>query len=564
MAVLRALRGENPGQCFPLEGDSAILGRHPECDIVLDSGAVSRQHARITKVDGRYFIEDLRSRNGTYVNDRMITGRQSLDEDDELRICDLVFVFHHHQPGFRPDKEGPGDGPTTVAMMVDDHQTGISGSTIMSKVGVSSGSTGLGLEVNTAAKLRALVEIGQSLGRALELNEVLPKLLDSLFTVFVQADRGFIVLKDQTSNRLVPKAVKYRRMDDKETIRISRTIVNTVMQTKEAILSADAATDSRFNASDSLIDFKIRSMMCAPLVNSTGTALGVIQIDTLDQRNRFEQEDLDVLAGVACHAAIAIENAQLHETAMREQVLARDLALAHEVQRGMLPSAPPKIEHYDFFEYYEPANQLGGDYFDYVQLRDGRTAVVVADVSGKGISASLLMARLTADTRYFLASSASPAEAIARLNRIFCGAGWEDRFVTLVVCVLDPVRHEVTVVNAGHMPPLLRRRSGEVEAIGEDATQFPLGVREEARYPETTASIGPGDCITLYTDGITEAMNSQDRLYGFQRLLHQLQSSADKVDAIGEGILGDVKKFVGSRAQADDMCITCFGRRIEA
>ncbi len=563
MAVLRALRGGNPGQCFPLEGNTAILGRHPDCDIVLESGSVSRQHARVVLADGGYYVEDLRSRNGTYVNGRMVTSRQLLTEEDELRICDLVFVFQHHPPGFRPspDERTP-DGSSTVAMVVDDRQAGVSSSTIMSKVDVSSGSTGLQLEVNTAAKLRALVEIGRSLGKALELNEVLPKLLDSLFSVFVQADRGFIVLQDPGTRRLVPKAVKYRKMDDKETIRISRTIVNTVMQSKEAILSADAASDSRFNASDSLVDFKIRSMMCAPLVGSDGVALGIIQIDTLDQRNRFEQEDLDVLANVAYQAAIALENAQLHETALREQALARELDLAHEVQRGLLPAGPPQVDHYDFFEFYEPANQLGGDYFDYVHLPNGRVAVVVADVSGKGISASLLMARLTADTRYFLASEPSPAEAMSRLNRVFCGAGWEDRFVTLVACVLDPLRHEVVIVNAGHLPPLLRRRTGAVNAVAEKETRLPLGIDEKTQYPEAVISLMPGDSVTLYTDGITEAMNKEDQLYGFQRLWNQLESDAEEVDVIGENILKSVKKFVGTRSQADDMCLTCFGRRV--
>lgn len=565
MAVLRALKGSNPGQCFPLEGNTAILGRHPECDIVLESGSVSRQHARVVLVEGNYFVEDLRSRNGTYVNGRMVTSRQLLAEEDELRICDLAFVFHQHPPGLRPPPgEGAQHGSSTIAMMVDDQHTGIPSSTIMSKVNVSSGSAGLQLEINTATKLKALVEIGRSLGRALELNKVLPKLLETLFSLFIQADRGFIVLQDPNTKRLIPKAVKYRKMDDKETIRISRTIVNTVMQSKEAILSADAATDSRFNASDSLVDFKIRSMMCAPLIGIDDVAMGIIQIDTLDQRNRFEQEDLDVLASVACQAAVFLENAQLHETALREQAFARELDLAHEVQRGLLPAGPPQIDQYDFFEFYEPANQLGGDYFDYVRLPDGRLAVVVADVSGKGIAASLLMARLTADTRYFLASESSPAEAIARLNRVFCGAGWEDRFVTLVTCVLDPIRHKVAIVNAGHLPPLLRRCSGTVSALAENETRLPLGIDEEIKYPEVTVSLAAGDCIALYTDGITDAMNNKDELYGFHRLWSQLESEAEEVDAIGEGILKSVKKFVATRSQADDMCLTCFGRKVES
>ncbi len=129
------------------------------------------------------------------------------------------------------------------------------------------------------------------------------------------------MLRDPAGGRLVPKAVKYRRGDDPEMIRISRTIISEVMATKEAILSADAAVDKRFDMAESIADFHIRSMMCAPLINSEGAAIGVIQIDTVNQRNRFSREDLDVLASVASQAAFAVENAQLHETLLREQAL---------------------------------------------------------------------------------------------------------------------------------------------------------------------------------------------------------------------------------------------------
>jgi sigma-B regulation protein RsbU (phosphoserine phosphatase) len=560
MAVLRAMQGLNPGQVFPLERESAVLGRHPDCDIVLDSGAVSRQHARVTCVGGNYYVEDLNSRNGTFVNGRAVNDRQLLSDGDQLGICELLFSFHRGPPDPELvfDEGPPGDIEATAAMIDDGRLT--PSSTIMSKVDVSSGSSGLRLEVNPQAKLRALIEIAQNLGKALGLSEVLPKLLDSLFKIFIQADRGFIVLKDPATGRLVAKAVKYRRNQDAERARISRTIVGGVMQSKEAILSADATSDARFDMAESIVDFHIRSMMCAPLIDSEGNALGVIQVDTLDQRSRFNREDLDVLASVACQAAVAVENAQLHETVLSQRARARELAVAHEVQRGFLPSAPPQIDHYEFFDFYESAHELGGDYYDYVQLPEGRLAVVVADVSGKGASAALLMARLSAETRFCLASEPTPTAAIGRLNRVFCGSGWEDRFVTLVLAVLDPIRHEVTIVNAGHLPPLLRHAPAAVEAVGEPETRLPLGVDKDVSYAQHTFTLAPGDCLALYTDGITEAMNDRGDLYGHARLWAQLASDAQRVSTIGEAILRDVKQFVGARSQSDDMCLTCFGR----
>ena len=542
-----------------MEGASVVLGRHPACDIVLESASVSRQHARILNVDGNFYVEDLHSRNGTVLNGRLVVQRELLADNDQLGICDLLFTFHlgdleviAAQPSARRDSAAD-------AVIVDDEPAPRS-SSIMSKLLVSSGATGLRLEVNPEAKLKALLEIGQNLGRALGVAEVLPKLLDSLFTIFPQADRGFIVLRDPDTGRLVPKAIKHRRGDDAQTVRISRTIIGNVLSTKEAILSADAASDARFDMSESIVDFHIRSMVCAPLIASDGEALGVIQLDALDQRNRFRQDDLEMLVGMAYQAAFAVENAQLHEVAMHDQAMKRELAVAHEVQRGFLPSAAPRIPEYDFFEFYEPASQLGGDYYDYIELPGGRLAIVVADVSGKGVSASLLMAKLSAETRYCLASDPEPAQAIGRLNRAFCDSAWEDRFVTMVLAVLDPRKHEVTIVNAGHLPPLWRHGANSVEPVAQAETGLPLGVDREVDYGHNKVSLSPGDSLILYTDGITEAMNAASELYGSRRLLALLGSDADRVTQLGRRILDDVKRFVGARSQSDDMCLTCFGR----
>jgi serine phosphatase RsbU (regulator of sigma subunit) len=559
MAILRALKGTNPGQLFTVEGEEAVLGRHPECTIVLESPAVSRQHARIVTDGGQYYVEDLNSRNGTYLNGRLVASRQPLAENDEVQICDLVFVFHLRPPASDAPNAGTVADPAAAAMMIEDERPP-EGSAIMSTLDVSSSTSGVKVETNAQAKLKALIEISQNLGKSMGLDDVLGKLMSGLFSIFRQADRGFVILKEPETGRLIPKVVRHRRPGDADTIRVSRTIINNVMKTREAILSADAASDSRFGNAQSIIDFHIRSIMCVPLIGSDGIALGVLQIDTFDQRNRFNRDDLDVLASIASQAAYAVENAQLHESALRERAMERELAVAHQVQQGFLPTAAPQVPDYDFFEFYEPANKLGGDYFDYVQLPGERLGVVVADVSGKGIAASLLMARLSAETRYCLASEHSPEEAVNRLNRIFCDRSWEDRFVTFVLVVLDPGRHELTVVNAGHMAPLLRRGDGSIESLAEAESRLPLGVDYDVSYQTATISITSGDCLVLYTDGITEAMNDRGELYGRPRLLDALRSEVDGVRALGLRILDDVKQFVGHCAQADDMCLTCFGR----
>ncbi|MEX0585151.1 MAG: FHA domain-containing protein, partial [Pirellulales bacterium] len=424
MSFLQVVIGADPGRKYLLDADRLIIGRHPDCDVVIDSAAVSRQHAQIRHLEGAFVVEDLDSRNGTFVNGQLVEGRRPLSDGDRLRICDLSLQFcddvRRPRKGLPPMLDNP-----TPALLVDD-EPGTRSSTITSKLDVSSSQSGVRLEVRPEVKLKAVLEIMHNLARTLAMDEVLPRLLDSLFKIFIQADRGFVVLRGPDESLQI-KAEKHRRLGGDQRSRISRTIVHQVMTTKRAILSADAASDERFDMSQSIVEFRIRSMMCAPIVGSDGEALGVIQIDTLDQRTRFTDEDLEVLANVALQAAVAIENASLHEEKLRQQQVMRDLDLAHRVQQNMLPTVPPSVAGYHFFDFYRSAREVGGDYYNYVPLPDGRLAVVVADVSGKGIAAALLMARLSSEVGFCLAIEPTPAQAMCRLNTSFARGGWGDR-----------------------------------------------------------------------------------------------------------------------------------------
>jgi serine phosphatase RsbU (regulator of sigma subunit)/pSer/pThr/pTyr-binding forkhead associated (FHA) protein len=556
MPILQVIQGPEPGRQLQFDGERTILGRHPECDVVLDAAAVSRQHARIIRESGQYFLEDLGSRNGTLLNGAPITGRRLLHDGDQLVICDLSFQFYGTPPSDM--LAGPPLSDDSVQLFIDESDK--SNSTIMSKVDVSSSWSSRALAVRPEAKLKAMFEIAHNLSRTLSLDEVLPKLLDSLFTIFVQADRGFVVLASSPSGPLIPKAIKLRRPDDDTAVRISRTIVRQAIDGKEAVLSADAASDSRFNMSESITDFHIRSLMCAPLLDAEGNPLGVIQIDTLDQRSRFTEEDLEVLASIASQAAIAIDNAQLHERALQQQVLERDILLARQVQMGLLPSRPPEAKGYHFFHYYEPARQVGGDYFDYIPLPGGKIAVVLGDVSGKGVSAALLMAKLSGEVRYSLASESDPALAVRRINETFSRDEWADRFVTFIVAIVHLKTHEVTLVNAGHMAPILRSASGEVSLVADDLSGVPLGVQSDYPYVASQLTLGPGESLTIYTDGFSEAMNADNELYGLSNLVRQVGQEALDVEEVGQHIVDDVRRFAGGHPQSDDMCLVCFGR----
>ncbi|GAF93346.1 unnamed protein product, partial [marine sediment metagenome] len=279
-------------------------------------------------------------------------------------------------------------------------------------------------------------------------------------------------------------------------------------------LSADATSDSRFETSKSLSDIRIHSLMCVPLIDSDGNSFGTIQIDTVSDRDRFRDEDLDVLLSVATQASIAIDNARLHEYTLRQRAIQRDLEVANQIQRGFLPKQPPQLPGYRFFDYCQPASHVGGDFYDYIPLSDGRVAVIVADVVGHGLAAAMLTAKIAAEVRFHLLSTPEPAEAVTKLNASLARDLVEGHFVTLLVAVLAPDTGEVTIVNAGHMRPILCRGDGPANDIGDEQAGLPLGILDGFEYQQCSVQLPPGGLLLVYTDGINEAMNEAQQLYG--------------------------------------------------
>jgi sigma-B regulation protein RsbU (phosphoserine phosphatase) len=553
---LELMTGPHAGEVFRLVENRTVIGRHPACDIVIDASSVSRQHAAVVLEGDAAFVEDLRSRNGTAVNGRPIAGRRQLEDGDEVQICDQRFLFSSRSP-LSSDRVPLG---TDVARSQDILESSSPDSVIVSQVEVAKPSPDDGIGVQSEAKLRAVMGLNRAIGASLSLEEVLPRLLDGLFEIFPGADRGFVLLTDPQSKRLVLRARKISGVPEPGPLRLSLSLMDKVVQTRRAILSADAASDSRFKASASVADCRIRSVMCVPFIQGDGGVLGVLQVDSRDPQHAFQREDLVILAGIAGQATQAIEQALAHDERIGQEQLKRDLELAHRVQQGLLPSKPPEIPGYQVFDFYEPARQIGGDFFGYVPLPDGRMAVVLADVSGKGISAALVMAALSADVRYCLASEGDAAVAVSRINESFCRSGWDDRFATLVVAVLDPAAHRLAIVNAGHMPVFVRDAAGRVQAVGSDSSGVPIGVDPEHVYHSFEIDISAGTMFLLYTDGISEAMDHEHHTYGLDRLMRVLGERGDTVEEVGRRILGDVERHATGQVRSDDMCLVCLSR----
>ncbi len=555
MAYLKAANGPQNGAVYQLQTERTRMGRHPDCEILADSsGSVSRLHAEITNRDGGFFLQDSNSRNGTFVNGQMLNEPQQLVNEDVIQICDLVFVFHDEsQEG--TSALGPARPfPIPAVVVRDDDQR----SSIMSRLEVSSSGGMVHVRATADAKLRAMMELSESLASALSVDEVLTPVLDSLFKVFLQTDSGFIVLKDDDETWR-PRCAKFRKAVDDQ-VRISRSIVQLVMDDREAVLSADAAEDSRFQLSESIAHLRIRSFICSPLIDSDGRVVGAIQIDTEDGDNRYDEEDLELVASIASQAAIAIQRAQLHDDVIQAREIQAELEIARRVQLQLLPDQRPDCPSYSFYEYYQAANKIGGDYYDYVPMRDGRLAVILADVSGHGVAAAMVMTKLAAEARFCLATTEEPKDVVAQLNRLLCVDNVDGRFVTMVLMVLDPEQHRLTIVNAGHSHPILRTQDGVVRTLPGDKAGFLLGIVDGAEYDHEVVSLDPGDIVVVYTDGITEAIGVDGELYGTERLTQALEKTESDLTQQGQSIVDDAYEFIGDGAQTDDICLLCLKR----
>ncbi|HTU89261.1 MAG TPA: SpoIIE family protein phosphatase [Gemmataceae bacterium] len=551
MPALQILKGTNEGSSIALDGDKFVLGRNPDCDIVIAATSVSREHAQILRIHNRYYIEDKQSRNGTYVNNQAITARTALKHNDKIRICDFQATFLDQAPTPTPGVEEYSG--------VDEPE-----STSTVEAMLTNSSSNLLLETQPAEKLRHLLEISSSLSKTLELDALMPKIVDSLFQLFRQADRCFVIHAEEGTNRLLPRVVRTRRPHDEANARPSKTIVRKCLDTAQAFLSDDASRDERIQLSQSVVDFRIRSVMCVPLCTAEGKAFGVIQLDTQDRGKKFIQEDLKLLWGVANQAAIAMENARFHEEAVLRERIRRDLELATRVQSSFLPSNLPKVPGYDFYAYYQPAQAVGGDYYGFIPLPQGRWVVAVGDVAGKGISAALLMAKLSSDARFCFLAEPNPAQAVGRLNdQLYPSTSPMDRFVTLAAVVLDPSRHMVTLVSAGHpSPQLVRKGSAALQDVVPKATAgLPLGMVEGCSYEACQIQLQPGDNLILFSDGVPDALDARNNSFsmkGMQRVVQE--AGAVSAAVLGERLIKTVGQHAINRDPHDDITLVCLGR----
>jgi sigma-B regulation protein RsbU (phosphoserine phosphatase) len=518
------------GSRFPLGSKHEfVIGRSGFCDIVLNKRSISREHARIFEKNGEYFIEDLESLNGTSVNGRPIQGITRLVDGARINLHDVPLSFH----------------------LFDDVRPPSSGT-----IAVFTGSQENGSETRLQTKLDDLLDIIRRLGSNLNVDVILPKVLDILFHTFPQAINGEILLVESHGN-LSPRATKHGREADTTAVLTSvppdRQMTQKVMETNTALIES-VGDDSH----ESVLESTFSSTMYVPIIGLSRAPLGIIVLETEDADRRFVEEDLNLVSGVAMMAAQAISYARAHEMSVEYERTRYHLQTAREIQLRMLPRDCPSVPGYSFAHFYNAAQMVGGDAYIYHTLPDGRVVAAVADASGKGLPASLRIVEFISELRHCFSTAVSLKSAMEYLNRQVCLN--EDGFITFCVAVVDPRRHTLSIANAGHPPPRLRRCDGSVIAVEPGRVSFPLGLVPDAQFHAMTISLNVGEDFVLFTDGVTEAFDCDGALYGIDRLHLALQAPAESAELRVQQLMNHIDVFRRGSKPSDDVCIVVVRR----
>lgn len=555
MPKLIVVDGTDPAT-FEIDDGETIVGRHPDSGLHLTANAVSGTHARLVRNGNKCLLEDLGSRNGTFLNNQQIANQVELQHNDRVHFGPVLLRFESDAPA---PFAGPldSDGSSNVPFSVDITGGDEDSATITGAL-TSSGRFGV-LESNAEAKLKAVLDISTALAGTVDLQKMLPKVLDTLFSIFPSADRACILLKDEATGEMQTRAMKHRREGEDATVRLSRTVVTRVLEEKTGVLSSDAATD--FSASQSIADLAIRSMMCVPMLGLDGEPLGLVNIDSQNPLGQFKEDDLDLLMAVAGQAALSYENARLLDSFIAKQKQDGELAIARDVQRALLPTELPKYEGWEFFASYDSAQAVGGDYYDAFILGEDKICLSFGDVAGKGVPGALIMSRISSCVQSTMKFCQEAGEAAMAINEHMCDSAVEGRFVTFVLMIIDLKNNEMHVVNAGHMSPMIRKADGTIEEFDDDLVGPPIGIVDEYPYEVDKRVIQPGDLVVVVTDGVDEAMNPEGELYGKERIEDFIRdNSAMNAAELGKALLGDVRRHASGRAQNDDITIMTIGR----
>lgn len=512
------------------------MGRHSDNDLVLFDSRVSRRHARILKTPQGYVLEDVGSRHGTYVNGTQISTC-SLKSGDQISLG----VAENYALSFAmQEAELPG---------------------LLEKLEKATESPAPKLQ-----HLSLLLQMAETLYRSPKLEKVLTALVDSALSI-TGADRGLLFLRDGNGElRLRIARVPEEITLDPAPEDYSKAVVQRVAETgREEMVMEETLTGRAANETVT-IQSGMRGVVAVPLQrlpvtdargeSISGMApeqLGVLYLDSRSRATSLTGLDRQVLQTLAVEGATVIENARLLRLARQQERVQHELSLARDIQQGLLPRKLPESPYFEVHAFTVPSYGVGGDYYDAIVLPENRFGFTVADVSGKGLPAAILSANLQGAFATVAAGDLELPETFGRVNNFLCARSSETMYATMFYGVISP-GGEFNYVNAGHTYPLVVRSSGDTQPL--EASNFPLGLFPAIAYEAGSIRLDPGDLVLLFSDGLTEAQNFKNELFGELRLNSIAKECAGQPAAeVSEKILKSVKTFVGPAPPSDDLTL---------
>ncbi len=565
MASLFFQAGPNAGRRYKLGEGDYIIGRRSDCQIFVPDMRVSRQHARLRLEGDTWQIEDLGSNNGTYVNGKRV-------QVGPIKHLDEITIANNRIRVEIPESKretGSYDVNVTVVdlrnpkVFVDSTAESSAEHDARSSNTDLAGAQNRSREVRLLErKLNALTALLQNAATTTDPVLLLDKIVAALLDVFPSAHSVGILVEDEKTGELKVQTQRQRKNSFDADFRVPGTIIRHVVEDRRGILLQGEDTNTTkkkdpYHGRTALVEAitpgaePAGSRMGAPL-QSHGENYGAIYVEGKGQS--FRQEDVSLLSSIAAQAGLAIHATRQQQREASRKRFERDLQLARQIQRSLLPSNAPHVNGMDFGIHYEPAYQIGGDFYDFIWHDKTHLGIAIGDVSGKGISAAMYMASLTSQLRSRAMFATSPGKLLGKVNDSMLQLGDDGMFATLAYMIYDLETRTLVFTNAGHMVPLLRRNGRVYPIESEEAHCTPIGIME-SEFGEARIQLQQGDVIILCTDGVHEARDGKGEEYGIKRLSKQIRNGGSTALDVANAILKDIDTFVGNGPQTDDISL---------
>jgi phosphoserine phosphatase RsbU/P len=539
-----------PDERVPLSRLRTTIGRSARSDVCIPDAFASRLHAEVRQEGDAFWLHDLGSANGTRYNGGIVSVPTPLGSGGMVQIGETTIVF-----------EDDRYVPSISATLVGDATSSLDPATTIALSGRRNPTTEfLDSQLNSRTDLLGLIsKVGVALLSSSGLDDTLDQVASLVFDA-VPAERVVIMLRDEKSGEgmQIRVARERGRTEPLSEVRISRTVMNEVVENGQAVLTSDAQHDPKF-ASQTIVLQGIRSVLAVPLCVDERHVFGLIYADSPTHEATFKEEHLDILTTLASVASIRVENVSLLDERINRERMERELALATEIQQRFQPSGPPAVDGYEFQGISFSCYEIGGDYYDFIERHDGKTLVALGDVSGKGTAAALLMSSLHAAMHAQVAAKTSLEETVTSINKYLSENTPANRFITLFVAELDPSSGDLKFINAGHNPPLIGRANGTIEQLASGG--LPLGIMSLAAYEVGAVRLDHGDVLFIYSDGVSEANNLNEDEFGMDRLTQVISTNvARTASGIRDRVEAALSQFTGTAAPNDDITLVIVKR----